>query len=392
MVRTDKGYFVLLVGVLGAVGILDTAIGNPTMAAFADFLGADAFLASFIAGLYSLVAIPASIAMGISIDVIGRRRALVIGLGLTSIVMYGYSVAQTPLHLILFRSAHGVSGSLIFPASIAMVADAAKRGLGRNVGIYWLIVVVALALGSLSVRVLVETLGFRSLYLLVAGISLVGAAVALILPETSSGRMMPRASLGVIRSSIRWLSVAYVSYFSLYFALGAIIGSLSLVLIVLGASPESAAAAVGLYIFLAILVSLPLFHIFGRLIHRLGSFRLLTTGLLVTATSQLLLVLSPEPPYSFASSALLGVALASVFVASTTLAAMPHAKGSSMGFHQTANIAGVAVGAPLSGLLLGTFGIGAPFAAAILVQALTLAVVVSARETTRLAERQVLEA
>ncbi len=63
-----------------------------------------------------------------------------------------------------------------------------------------------------------------------------------------------------------------------------------------------------------------------------------------------------------------------------------------MGFHQTANIAGVAVGAPLSGLLLGTFGIGAPFAAAILVQALTLAVVVSARETTRLAERQVLEA
>lgn len=392
MVRTDRGYFILLVGVLGAFGILDTAILNPTVAAFASSLGADDFLASFIAGLYSLVAIPASILMGLAIDSIGRKRALVAGLGLTALWIYGYSLATTPLHLLLFRITHSVSGSLVFPATIAMVADAAKREMGRGIGVYWMVIGIALAVGSFVSASLVPSLGFRSLYLLVAAMSLVGMAVALALPETAAERLPPGRSVGVLRASFRWLSVSYVSIFSLYFAFGAIVGSLSLAFILTGLTPEAAARNVGLYIGLATLVSLPLFYVVGRLMRRLGATAVLLTGISFTALSQLLLALSLGPSLLYVSSALLGVAIAAVYVASTTLAVLPRARGASVGLHQTTNIAGVAVGAPVSGLLLQTFGLAAPFAAAVAVQLAALLVIVAGRGVTRTAETQALEA
>lgn len=390
--RTDKGYFILLMGVLGAFGIIDTAILNPTIAAFALSLGADQFLASFTAGLYALVAIPASILMGLAIDTIGRKRALVAGLGLTALWIYGYSVAAVPAHLLLFRVAHSLSGSLVFPASIAMVADAARREMSRGFGVYWMVIGVALAIGSFVSATLVPALGFRSLFILVAAISLGGMVVALTLPETAPERLTPRASVGVIRSSIRWLSVSYLSIFALYFAFGAIVGSLSLALILNGQSPEVASSNVGVYIGLATVVSLPVFYLAGRLVQRRGSSTILLTGILLTALSQLLLVFSLGFPYNYVSSGLLGVAIAFVFVASTTLAALPRARGASVGLHQTANIAGVAVGAPVSGLLLQQFGLTAPFAAAIVVQLVALVAISAAREVTRTAEAQALEA
>ncbi len=388
MLRTDKSYFVLLAGLLGAIGILDTAILNPTVAAYAKALGADEVLASLTAGMYSIVAIPASLAMGLMIDVIGRKRALVMGLGLTALWIYGYSIATTPFHLLGFRVAHAISGSLVFPATIAMVVDTTKVRVGRGIGTYWTVVGVALAIGSFIPAAMVPTLGFRPVFLLVVGISLVGMIVAVALPETAKERFRPRASLGIVASSMRWLSVAYLSYFSLYFAFGVIVGSLSIALVLLGFSEEVASAAVGIYIGLAITISLPLFYGVGRMLHRVGTVKVLGLGLGLTALSQLVLMISLLPPYAYVSAGLLGVAIAFVFVASTSLAAMPKARGASVGLHQTANITGVAVGAPVSGLLLKYLGLLAPFVAAMAVQAIVLTIVVFSSQVMRSADEK----
>ncbi len=395
MLRTDRTYFVLLVGFLGAMGILDTAMLNPAIAAYASSLGADEFLSSFIAGLYSMVAIPASVVMGLTIDYVGRKRALTVGLGLTALWIYGYAMATVPVHLIMFRAAHAISGSLVFPASIAMIVDKAKgsigRGIGRGIGLYWVVVGSALAIGSFLSAMLVVSLGVRSMFLLVAGVSLAGAVIALTLPETAGPRMMPRASLGNVASSMRWLSVAYLSIFSLYVAFGVIVGSFSLVLMLEGMSQEEAINRVGIYIALATVISLPIFYAAGRLVGKVGPIRILTLGIMFAAMSQLLLMVSLRPPYTYISSATLGLAIAFVFVASTAVAALPEARGASVGFHQTANIAGVALAAPLSGLLLKHVGILAPFTMAVAVQMVTLVIIMAAREATRPAELEILE-
>lgn len=392
MLRTDKAYFVPLISLVGAMGIIDTAILNPTIAAFAASLGADDVLASLIAGLYSIVAIPASIIMGLTIDAIGRRRALIAGLGLTTLWIYGYSIAATPLDLILFRTTHAISGSLVFPASIAMIVDAARRKMGRNIGLYWVVIGSVIALGSGLSATLVTSLGFRWMFVLVALLSLAGFFLALTVPETAKLRMKPRKSVSVIASSIRWLSVAYLSIFSLYFAFGAIVGSLALVFILGGAAPEVAAANVGIYIGLATVISLPLFYLVGRLLDRVGPVRMLGLGIALAGVSQALLIVSLSPLLFFTSATALGGGIALVFVASTAVAALPKARGASIGLHQTANIAGVAAGAPLSGLFLQHYGTLAPFTVAAAVQVVALAVIIASRRFTKQADLQIMGA
>ncbi len=389
--RTDRSYFVLLVAFLGGIGIIDTAILNPAIASYATALGADLFQASFIAGLYSLVAIPASLAMGLTIDVIGRRRALIIGLGFTALWIYGYSIAANPLQLMLFRITHSLSGSLVFPASIAMIVDATRQKMGRSIGLFWVVIGSVILIGSGISATLVTTLGFRSMFVLIAVISLAGLALALYVPETARDRVMPRVSVGIIASSLRWLSVAYVSIFSLYFAFGAIVGSLPLVFIQGGASEEAAALSTAIYIILATAISLPVFYLVGRLMERLGPFRMLLTGISLAALSQAIMVVAIGPPLLYVSAAALGGAIALVYVASTALAALPRARGASIGLHQTANIAGVAAGAPLSGLVLQSLGGLAPFTLTALVQVVTLTFIMASRKATKRAELQVLE-
>lgn len=381
MIRTDRTYFILLVALLGAIGIIDTAILNPTIAIYAQTLGADEFLASFIAGLYALVAIPASLVMGLTIDAIGRRRALIIGLGFTALWVYGYALAVTPTQLMLFRITHALSGSLVFPASIALIVDVARHRMRHNLSLYWLVIGAVIFIGSAVAGTLVTGLGFRGLFVLVAALSLAGMIIAVVVPETATQRVAPRVSLGILAGAIRWLSAAYLSIFALYFALGAIVGSLSLVLFLTGTgSEEQASATVGLYIALAVGISLPIFPFVGRMLRRFGTVRTLSSGLLLTALSQILLVYSLATGVLVVSAALLGGALALVYVGSTALAAVPQARGASIGLHQTANIAGIALGAPLSGLLLQWGGPLLPYLLGALVPLGILGLIVVSRE------------
>ena len=391
MIRTDRSYFVLVIGLLGAIGVIDTAILNPTISAYAVTLGASESLAGFIAGLYSIVAIPASLAMGLAIDAIGRRLALVVGLGLTALWIFGYAVAATPVQLMLLRIAHSLSGALVFPASIALILDAARRRIGRSIGMYWLVVGSVIAIGSAISATLVTGLGFRPLFRMVAVVSAVGMLVALVVPDASPRRMTPRASLRVIISSFRWLSVAYLSMFALYFAFGMIVGALSLVIIQGGASAEEAARSTALYVALATVVSLPGFPVVGRLVERVGNARLLGGGIVLTVAAMALLLVSLDTGVLIGSAVLLGGAIALVFVASTAVASVPEARGASIGLHQTSNIAGVAVGAPVSALVLELLGPTAPFLLAVLIQLAALAVIVAGRKAIRPADQKLME-
>ncbi|MEE9591999.1 MAG: MFS transporter [Thermoplasmata archaeon] len=393
MVRTDRTFFILLVGLLGAIGIIDTAILNPTIAAYAKSLGATEFFASFIAGLYAIIAIPASLAMGLTIDAIGRRRALVVGLGLTAVFVFGYALAATPTQLMVFRITHAISGSLVFPASIAMIVDAARqKKVGRSLGLYWVVIASVIFIGSALSGTLVPVLGFEPLFIVVAAISLIGMFIALTVPETAKRRVMPRASMSVIASAIRWLSVAYLSMFSLYFAFGVIVGSLALIIALMGVPLEQAAGTVGLYIALATAVSIPAFPLVARLLERVGTVPTLAGGIGLAAVSQVLLVISLGLPSLILSAIFLGGGIALVFVTSTAVAALPEARGASIGLHQTANIAGVAVGAPISGLVLQVWGTLAPFTLAVLVQVATLGLILTSRKAVQPADQMLMSA
>jgi MFS family permease len=329
--------------------------------------------------------------MGLTIDSIGRKRALIIGLGLTALWIYGYSIANSPLELLLFRATHAISGSLVFPASIAMIVDGTRKKVTKKIGTYWMIIGGAMAVGSALSAILVRSIGFRPLFMIVVIISLLGFFLALLIPETGKKVIKPKASLKIIASSIRMLSIAYISIFSIYFIFGAIVGSLSLALILDGIRIEDAASLVGRYMAVATLIALPIFYLVGRGIGKLGIIRTLILGLMFATLSQISIFLSIGIYSIYISSAILGIAIPLVYVSSTSLAVLPEAKGSSIGLQQTANIAGVAVAAPLSGLLLKYFGPSAPFTLTIFVQILSIIIVVFLAKKMKSNEKQILQ-
>lgn len=60
---------------------------------------------------------------GSAADRFGRRRVLLIGLGAFAAVSVGAAASETILRLILWRSAMGVGAAMIFPSTLAIIAD-----------------------------------------------------------------------------------------------------------------------------------------------------------------------------------------------------------------------------------------------------------------------------
>lgn len=183
----------LSLAVAGFAGLMDTAFLLGVIAAYAKYLGADEDLAGFIAGLYSMVAIPASILAGFIVDRMGRRKSLLAGLAWDAASMTAYSYASTPMELALVRGLHALGGSLVYPALFAMIGDIAGRGRrGSYSGSYLAVVGFAVAVGSALGGKVTEAYGFTAAFRLVALILLAGLLASLTIPETA--RPKPRGA------------------------------------------------------------------------------------------------------------------------------------------------------------------------------------------------------
>jgi len=154
-----------IVAFLGFIGVVDTSIISPIIAVYAESLGASKTLAGLIAGLYSIVAIPSSIIMGMIIDKIGRKRGLLIALISDSLVFLLYLFAPNYTFLILVRILHAIFDSLIFPASIAIIGDFLMRRIGFSLATFWSFTAIAIIIASATASILVRFLGFSSIFI-----------------------------------------------------------------------------------------------------------------------------------------------------------------------------------------------------------------------------------
>ncbi len=337
--------------IVGLAGVMDTAFLLGLIAGYAKSLGAGDEYAGLIAGLYSMVALPASLAAGIIVDKVGRRRSLAIGLAWDTASMIGYALASTPAQLAAVRGLHAVGGSLVYPAYMAIVGDTAPRGrLGSSTGRYLSVVAAAVALGSLSSAAAVSRLGFKQSFLLIALILLIGLLSTQGLPETRGqgggvARGLARAR-GLVAS-------AGILIFLLYTGFGAIIGGMPQALLNDGiaSSEEEASALTGAAIGVATLASIPLFPLAGGRLDR-GSLQHVVTVSSALGVAGLWIASSSMTTHILAGFTLYGATIAGLMTASTYLAAQAprEARGTSMAIQQVANIAGVAVGAPLGGV------------------------------------------
>lgn len=347
-----------IIAFLGFVGIIDTSIISPVISNYAVTLGANESIASFIAGLYSLIAIIVSFPLGYLVDRIGRRRALLIGIPGDVLAMLFYAFAPNYIFLMFARSIHALFDSMILPSSIAIIGDQFKR-LGKPLSLYWTFTAISIILGSIASIVIVSTLGFSPIFLFVLIFHFIAFLLIyrLRIPEVA-GKAFSN-STKTIRLNYRILLPAYFTMFSVYLINGAIVGILGPALTTLANLPrEAASARVGSVLAVTTLIGIPSFFVSSWICEKFRpTYPLLLASLGSIITSSLLYS-NLVNFYLIPSSIVLGITLGLAFVASSYVTASigEEARGTATGILQAFSLAGVFIGAASAGMIAEVYG------------------------------------
>jgi MFS family permease len=111
-------------------------------------------------------------------DLLGRRRVLVVGLGLYLAASLAGGLATSPTQQIVARALQGLGGALVFPSTLAIINVRFSEGAERNraLGIWAGAGAAGLVIGVLLGGALTSLLGWRAIFLI--NVPLAGAAMA----------------------------------------------------------------------------------------------------------------------------------------------------------------------------------------------------------------------
>ncbi|MCS7107676.1 MAG: MFS transporter [Acidilobaceae archaeon] len=359
---SDGGSSRFTFGVLALVAfaaIFDTALTSPILSIYAKELGASTAAAGFIVGLYSIVAIPASVVAGLLVDRLGRKRMLALGLLLDSIAIFSYGLVSSYQQLMLLRALHAVGGSLAFPAFVAKAREVSGPRVGLNLGFLLAPISLAYAVGSGAGGAIARSYGYAAAFALPALVLFLAFLLTLRLPERGQESRWQgfRGLLQNIRDGGPNLLAGIWLIFTLYLAIGMLAGGLGTSLLTGKVVEEEREARffAGISLAIATLLSAPLMIAIGYLSDRTRPVTAAALSALISLVGLLVVVtlLGISASTVLLAMVVFSFALGGLIVTSTVLVTEvpPSARGTAAGLQQVFNIAGVAVGAPLGGLL-----------------------------------------
>jgi MFS family permease len=138
-------------------------------------------------------------------DLIGRRRALLIGIGLFAVASVGCALSPTVWILVLMRALQGAGAAFMMSLTMALVGDmVAPERTGRAIGLLGTVSAVGTALGPSLGGALISAFGWPSVFVAVAVAGLAGLLFGfLMFPATGGVAQRAKAPLaahlGVLR-------------------------------------------------------------------------------------------------------------------------------------------------------------------------------------------------
>ena len=369
-----------IASVVTFLGFLDTTLLIPVMALYASGLSESVSIIGLIIGLYSITNTPANILFGRLIDRVGYKVPLVAGLIGDALSMFLYSFSRLPIHLALVRAFHGMSGGLVSPATMSIFTDSSGTTKGRAMGIYGMSLGIANLVGFGLSGIIASRLGYKALFRFGAVLLAIGVVLSLLLPDNrQKSSMTTKTSLsetlkqakGLLRE--KGLTVAYCSIFAQYFAFGGVATLLPLYV----KSLEMEAFHVGMLLAIFAIMFIILQFPSGALSDKIGRLIPSAVGLGLGIVSLVILPSLVTFPLLAVMMALYGTAYGILFPSISASIAdhtIPEERGMATGLFHALLTAGVAIGAPIMGLIGEITGVELGFAlsASILVLALVL--------------------
>jgi len=373
-----------LTSAVAFLGFLDTTLLIPIMALYASELGASVGVIGIIIGLYSITNTPANILFGWLIDRVGYKVPLITGLIGDAVGMFFYSVCRLPIHLGLVRAFHGISGAMVGPATMSVIADYSDEAeKGKGMGFYGMALAAANLVGFGLSGIIVSRLGYKVLFLFGAGLLATGAVLGLLLPGSKQRKgVAAQVSLGQALKKTKGLlgrkglTVAYGSIFAQYFTFGGVVTLLPVYVKDLGMEAFHVGMLLAAFAIVFMLIQFPS----GVISDKVGRLVPIIGGLLVGIVALVLLPSLATFPSLLMAMALYGLAYGILFPsisASITDHTVPEERGLATGLFHALLTAGVAIGAPIMGWVGGMVGIepGLALSAALMVLALALALI-----------------
>jgi MFS family permease len=336
-------------------GFLDTHLLIPVMSLFALELGAGVGMVGLIIGLYSIVNTPANILFGALVDRFGYKRLLVVGLIGDAVGMFFYSLCRLPVHLILVRIFHGITGGIVGPATMSAASHQGEDGRqGRNMAVYGMSLAAATLVGYGISGVLASRVSFNAVFYLGAGVMVAGVLVSLWLPGGRPGARdrteAPGAGWRRVGDLLgrKGLVVPFITIFAKYFAFGGVVTLLPLYVKGLGMDALYVGMLLASFTVMFIVVQFPL----GRLSDRFGRLWPSAAGLAIGIVALLLVPAVDTFAWLVVVMAFYGVAGGAIFPSVSAMLAehsAPVERGVVTGVFHALLTAGVALGALAAG-------------------------------------------
>lgn len=154
------------------IALLGIGIIVPVMPVFAVSLGAGGLALGLIIAAFSITRAILQPVVGSYSDRYGKKRFMVIGLLIYSLVGIILPQADSVAHLILIRAFHGVGSAMIVPVAMAYVGDMAPVGQeGRYMSMLNIAIFLGIGGGPLFGGLFSDVWGMASAFYAMAGLS-----------------------------------------------------------------------------------------------------------------------------------------------------------------------------------------------------------------------------
>jgi EmrB/QacA subfamily drug resistance transporter len=195
-----------------ALLLVNVAAPNVALPSIAGDLGASFTDLQWILSGYALALAVFLLTAGTLADRYGRLRLFVLGLLLFDLASVLCAIAPSPALLIAARLLQGLGAALIFPASLALLAQEFEGPARRRaIGVWGAVIGLAFAVGPLVGGLLVDAFGWRSIFVM---------NLALGVPAVVLARRHLRESRDPEAKRVDWPGVVVLSagLFALVFA------------------------------------------------------------------------------------------------------------------------------------------------------------------------------
>jgi DHA2 family methylenomycin A resistance protein-like MFS transporter len=197
-VRGDRGVAALVGVCLGFfVVLLDATIVNVSLPAISSSLGGSLSAEQWILNAYTLTFAAFMLNAGALGDRWGARRGYLAGLVIFALATVACACAPSVAVLIAARAVQGIGAAALVPCSLALIAHRFPEGRARAraLGAWGGISGIGLAAGPVLGGVLVDSVGWRAVFLVAVPVALISAVLVAATVHESPRRPRTKADL-----------------------------------------------------------------------------------------------------------------------------------------------------------------------------------------------------